>query len=269
MQLTLEAFRRLPGVGAASGLCLANGWIYLISDNATFLYAHSLEGEDSLRIPLAADPQADIRKKEKPDFEALLMRDGHLEVYGSGSRPNRQTKAVVDPNRHTVEHEDLAPLYERMQAVSGIDPAAFNIEGVVSKGNSLYFFQRGNGAGGHNGIFSVSGSTLSYQPVDLPTIDGTAATFTDATLVDDTIYFLAAAEASDSTYYDGEVTGSLIGTWHPDTDATVVLGVLPGKYKFEGLAFEARTVGGMSFLLCEDADVAAPFTTLYRLVILT
>ncbi|HLN96655.1 MAG TPA: hypothetical protein VK183_13560 [Flavobacterium sp.] len=269
MQLTLEAFRRLPGVGAASGLCLANGWIYLISDNATFLYGHSLEGEEMVQIPLAAKPEAEIGKKHKPDFEALLMRDGHLEVYGSGSRPNRQTKAVVDPNRHTVEYEDLTPLYERMQAVSGIDPDAFNIEGVVSKGNGLYFFQRGNGAGGHNGIFSVSGSTLSYHPIALPAIDGTAATFTDATLVDDTIYFLAAAEASDSTYYDGEVTGSLIGTWNPDTDATVVLGVLPGKYKFEGLAFEARTSDGMSFLLCEDEDVAAPFTTLYRLVIST
>jgi hypothetical protein len=37
------------------------------------------------------------------------------------------------------------------------------------------------------------------------------SSFTDAILVDNSIYFLATAEDTESTYDDGEVLGSLIG----------------------------------------------------------
>lgn len=267
MTLRLEIVTSITGLGAASGLCLRDGTVYMVSDNATLLYAYSLSAAELHKIPLGPDAREDIHKKQKPDFEALVLFDDRIEAYGSGSLPNRRIKAVYDLKTHEVVLEDMSPLYQRMQSLSGISEDDFNIEGVVPHNELTYFFQRGNGASGHNGIFTLSGDALSYQSITLPEIDGVPATFTDATMVEDTVYFLAAAEASDSTFHDGEVMGSLLGTIDPESGVYTILGILPGQHKFEGLAFEAKTEGGLSFLLCEDDDSESTTSTLYRLVI--
>jgi len=267
MTLRLEIVTSITGLGAASGLCLHDGTVYMVSDNATFLYAYSLSGAELRKIPLGPDARQYIHKKQKPDFEALVLYDDRIEAYGSGSLPNRRIKAVYDLKTREVALEDISPLYRQMQSLSDISEDDFNIEGVVPHDDVTYFFQRGNGAGGRNGIFTLSGDDLSYRSITLPEIGGVLATFTDATIVEDTIYFLAAAEASESTFHDGEILGSLVGTINPESGVYTILGILPGQHKFEGLAFEAKTEGGLSFLLCEDDDSESTTSTLYRLVI--
>lgn len=263
----LEIFLRIAGISAASGLCLDGQRLYLISDNSTYLYAYHLEEGRLQRVPLDGKPAENIAKRTKPDFEAVTLHDGKIEIYASGSRDNRIDKVTVDTATMAVQSEDLTSLYQSLRRASGISPDEFNVEGVVHYNNATYFLQRGNGPECENGIFRIDSTSMSYKKIPLPSIGNTPSSFTEATVVDDFIYFIAAAEASSSTYLDGEIAGSLIGRINPESFKTEILGAIAGRHKFEGLTFLERSPGSVHFLLCEDSDTQTSETIIYKLAI--
>lgn len=264
--LRLGIFLRLTGIGAASGLCLDGDRLLLIADDSTFLYEYSLSGSELRQIPLVTHAARNISKADKPDFEAMVLNEGAIEIFGSGSRPNRMDKITISP-LGKVTTEDLSATYGHLREMAGIAPDEFNIEGVVYHGGATFYFQRGNGAAAENGVFRSADGSVEYHRIALPSLDGVAATFTDATLVGDVIYFLAAAEASASTYHDGAVSGSLIGTIDPVNLQHQIVGRLPGRHKFEGLAFFKRDADGLHFLLCEDSDAQQERTVIWQLTL--
>ena len=117
-----------------------------------------------------------------------------------------------------VQTTNLEDLYTAMQQFGNIKPEDFNLEGAIFDGDRWFLFNRGNGIKAKNVVFTIKGKNLTndYSIVSndfkLPKIKGIRTSFTDAILVDDKIYFLASAEDTDSTYNDGEVLGSIIGS---------------------------------------------------------
>ena len=93
------------------------------------------------------------------------------------------------------------------------------------------------------------------------------ATFTDAVLVDNQIYFLAAAEKSESTYLDGEVTGTIIGKLSPETLEVEYTEKISDTQKFEGITLYQKNSNSLEFLLCEDKDSEDLKSTIYKLTI--
>ncbi len=92
--------------------------------------------------------------------------------------------------------QDLQPLYQKLKTVSELSDAQFNIEGAIYANETMVLFQRGNSKDSQNGIFLVPNNqkdNIRYIPIILPTLDGIETTFTDAILVNDTIYFFGFA----------------------------------------------------------------------------
>src|SRR5699024_3034829 len=89
--------------------------------------------------------------------------------------------------------------------------------------------------------------------------------FTDAVLLDGEIYFLAAAEASDSNYKDGDVLGSLLGVIDPNSMKIKNEQLISTRHKFEGLTLLEKENEKISFLLCEDPDKNANESIIYKL----
>ena len=135
----------------------------------------------------------------------------------------------------------------------------------------MYLFQRGNGINSKNGIIfsneDIENRVFKYVPFDLPKIKNIATSFTDAILVDDTIYFLASAEDTNSTFEDGEVLGSIIGTIDLKTMKLINTIQISDKHKFEGLTLFKNTATQIEFLLCEDTDTEDLETTIYKLIL--
>ncbi|HLA56505.1 MAG TPA: hypothetical protein VK623_10415 [Flavobacterium sp.] len=270
----LEILFHLIGIGSASGLFYDNGSIFIISDNGGYLYEYKTQTAAFEKTAIIENGTENIPKKLKPDFEALAVHGDKLYVFGSGSTENRNKMVTID--RHSkavISTTDLAFLYSAMQGFGQIKPEDFNIEGVVYTGEKWYFFQRGNGKKGGNGIFTVSGNNLGddfsilYNEVKLPKIDGVRATFTDAVLVGNDIYFLAAAEDSNSVYEDGEVLGSVIGKMDIETMKVAFIEKITGKQKFEGIALFQQSDKDITFLLCEDNDTESLESDIYKLVL--
>ena len=135
----------------------------------------------------------------------------------------------------------------------------------------MYLFQRGNGINSKNGIIysneDIENRLFKFVPFDLPKIKNVSSTFTDAILVEDKIYFLASEEDTTSTYDDGEVLGSIIGTIDLKTMKLKSSIQISNKHKFEGLTLYKKTATHIELLLCEDNDSEVLETTIYSLSI--
>lgn len=268
-QLTL--LLKIAGIGSASGLLYQNDKLYIISDNSNYLYEYKMSEEKLNKIALTENPKENIPKKEKPDFEVISHKGNEIIILGSGSTENRNKVIQYKSSSKKVKEKDFTEMYKLIKSQLSITDEELNIEGLIITEETIYFFQRGNGESGKNGIiFSedvAQSPKFKFIPFDLPKIKNVAPTFTDAILVDDKIYFLAAAEDTNSTYLDGEVLGSIIGQIDFKTLKLEKTIQITEKNKFEGLTLYKKTEASLEFLLCEDNDTDVLETDIYKLYI--
>jgi hypothetical protein len=270
----LSLLFKIIGIGSASGLVFNHGSVYLISDNSTFLYEYQIDSTHLNKIRLTENAADNIVKKLKPDFEAIAFNESYYFLFGSGSTEKRNQMIQVDAQtKEVVKTFDLSFLYSSMQTFAQMEADDFNIEGAIYHQETWYFFNRGNGKNARNVVFTVTGANLEddfrimANEYKLPKIKGVRASFTDAIILDDTIYFLATAERTESTYNDGEVVGSLIGSMNSETMKIKFTKKITDTQKFEGLTFYKRNRTEIEFLLCEDNDTEALESGIYKLKI--
>jgi hypothetical protein len=253
-------------MGAASGLILAENKLYVISDNSTFLYQYSLLDKKLTKIKLLENSQDSIIKKNKPDFESITFKDNKLYLFGSGSTAKREKRISYNLENKEVKEKSLGKLYLKLKETALFSDDDLNIEGAFYSNEKWYFFQRGNSSKSKNGIFIVDDQkNTQFIPIQLPKIDAVEATFTDAILIESTIYFLAAAEDTTSTYTDGEIAGSLLGAMNCETFEVYFTEIISRENKFEGITLYSNSADKIEFLLCEDNDTEALETTIYKL----
>lgn len=262
----ISQFLQISGIGAASGIVNYNKSLYIISDSASFLYQYQLERNILIKHSLIANASENIIKKEKPDFEAITLHKNNLHIYGSGSTKNRCQSPIFDVTNNQVVLENKSDLYNQIKKTAQISSEELNIEGAFFYQEKLYLLQRGNGINAKNGIILVHNNTkIEYSAIDLPKIKHVITSFTDAILVDKTVYFLASAEDSASTYEDGEVLGSIIGAINIETYKVEFTLQISNNQKFEGLTLHSSNISEINFLLCEDNDTETLQTTIYKL----
>ncbi len=270
----LEILFHIIGIGSASGLIYKNNSLLIIGDNSGFLYEYQLNSKELKRHPLLENPIENTPKKDKADFEAIAYFADSLYVFGSGSTANRNKMIQLnDTDKKIIATHDLTDLYAVMQNFGEINPEDFNIEGATYNGQNWYLLNRGNGISNKNVLFTIAGKNLTnnFQILSnsykLPKIKGLRSSFTDAILVDDTLYFLATAEDTQSTYDDGEVLGSLIGSIDLKTMKINFTQKISDTHKFEGITLYADSPEKLQFLLCEDNDTEVLETTIYQLTL--
>lgn len=267
-KIQLLVFLAIKGIGSASGIVYHNDSLYIISDNSSYLYQYQLPTQKLNKIAMVENPQENIPKKEKLDFEAITLKGKKLHLFGSGSTENRNQTFSYHLENKKIKTKDLQPLYQKIKETLSIKDDELNIEGAITFGENLLLFQRGNGANSKNGIIIIKdndAAKISFHPIILPKIKNIETTFTDAILVKDKIYFLAAAEDTTSTYLDGEVAGSILGKIDLNTLTLENTIQISDKHKFEGLTFFNQSKDTLEFLLCEDNDTEELKTTIYKL----
>jgi hypothetical protein len=274
----LELLFHILGIGSASGLLFNGTSLYIVSDNSHLLYEYSLIDKKLEKINVApkgyTGPLENVPKNEKGDYEALTALGDDLYMFGSGSTDKRNTIIHIDSQSKKVfPHIDATDLYLSMQEFAEISKENFNIEAAVNNGSTWYLFNRGNGPKKQNGVFTLEGDInetsfqFIYNEVKLPKINGFQASFTDAVLIDDKLYFLAAAEKTSSTYEDGEVAGTLIGRMDTESMEVEFTQIISLKNKFEGITLYKKTDKSLEFLLSEDTDSDATASDIYKLTL--
>ncbi|HTG65720.1 MAG TPA: hypothetical protein VL859_05045 [Flavobacterium sp.] len=273
-KFTLELLCHIIGIGSASGLLYKDNSLFIVGDNSGFLYEYHLDSKDLKRHPLIENPTENIIKKDKPDFEAITAFQDTLYVFGSGSTTKRNAMIEFDlAQKKKIATNNLTELYAVMQNFASIKAEDFNIEGVIHDGENWYFFNRGNGISNKNTLFSFHAKKLDQEfsllsnDYKLPKIKGVRTSFTDAVKVDNSIYFLATAEDTQSTYDDGEVLGSIIGRIDLETMKIDFTKKISDNHKFEGLTVFKKDNNKIEFLLCEDSDSETLQSTIYKLTL--
>ena len=265
----LKILFAIQGIGAASGLIYNQGALYVISDNSNYLYQFQL-GTDSLDkiLLLPGTVQEQVPKKLKADFEAISKKDDTFFVFGSGSSKNRNQLVQYHAKTGLFQSVPLNRIYKKLQKQFHIDLDNFNIEGALYIQDTLWLFNRGNGPKGINGIFRLDSKSLrpiDFHPIHLSTLNDMQLGFTDAIWVEDRVYFLAAAEGSNSVYLDGQVQGTIIGRLNPYTMEVEDTLLISSTHKFEGITFFQKNASTLEFLLCEDPDNDAIESQIYHL----
>lgn len=266
----LQLFFQIIGIGSASGLLYHNDLLYVISDNSSYLYEYKIDSKELNKIALVDNPEENILKKDKPDFESLTLDGNKLFIFGSGSTKNRESLITFHVLNQKVKQKDLSKLYGKLKYQFQIQDDELNIEGVFNFNKKFYLFQRGNGKNASNGIFIVDKDKeieIQFKKIELPKINNIQASFTDAILVEETIYFLASVENTTSTYDDGEILGTFLGRMKLDTFLIEETILISDSHKFEGITLFKKTEKELEFVLCEDNDTDLLESNIYKLTI--
>lgn len=260
--LTPEQVCRLP-VFAASGLVIRNEKFFIIADDEVSV-VHGVPGDFTVTKLWAQElPEASIeRKKLKPDFESLFVDGEDIVILPSFSKDNRIKGARLS-FRHN-EIIDICPidfsfLYQKLH---GAIPD-LNIEGALSDAGSVLLFQRGNAGEGTNAVIrmnALEGEIENVSGIVLPARENIPMTITDITRRNDEFWFSAVAEATESTYLDGEIRGSFVGRMSGDFQLRELF-QLAFRSKPEGLAFHPD---GYLYLVTDDDSREVP-SALFRL----
>lgn len=273
-KFTLELLFQIIGIGSASGLIYKDNSLLIIGDNSGFLYEYHIDSQDLKRHPLLENPTENTPKKDKADFESITDFGDSIYVFGSGSTEKRNNMIQLSSsNKKVIASNDISNLYAVLQSFGEIKPEDFNIEGAIYNGESWFLLNRGNGSSNKNVLFTIEGKNLTddftilSNAYKLPKIQGVRSSFTDGILVDNTIYFLATAEDTESTYDDGEVLGSLIGSINLKTMKIDFTQKISSTHKFEGLTLYSNSKEKIEFLLCEDKDTEVLETDIFKLTL--
>ncbi len=273
-------------VAAASGVVRRAEYVYVVGDDELHLAVFDATSGDPGRLhralsgELPSDPEE--RKRHKPDLEAITTLPpfedhphGALLALGSGSTPERDRGFAwaLGPDGgldgDPVEL-DLRPLYELLRG----DLEELNVEGAAVMGDELWLLQRGNTEQGANLVVALSCSevieslwrdrTLAAEELrrvlafDLGELEGCPLTFSDASaLAGELLVFTASAEATEGSYEDGAILGSVVGTIDGAGEIRR-LRTIDRKYKVEGVhAFLDNGVISMTFV-CDQDDPEVP-----------
>lgn len=269
---TLELQFQITGIGSASGLVYKDNSLFIISDSSSFLYEYHIQENELSKIKLFEDGQENIRKKDKFDFESITIKENKLHILGSGSTSKREKRLVYNLDSKTIDEKDLSKVYQNLKQTASISDDELNIEGALFLNENWLLFQRGNGINSKNGIFKTNSLKKDFEteffPIPpLPKIKEIETSFTDAIVIEDKIYFLAAAENTTSTYDDGEIFGSIVGRMNSQTFEIEYTQKITDTHKFEGLTLYKKTDNKIELLLCEDNDSDILETTIYKLTI--
>lgn len=266
----LQLFLNIIGIGSASGLLFKNDSLFIISDNSTYLYEYHLTNDTLQRHALDENPQENIAKKEKLDFESIALNKNKIIILGSGSTKNRNKVTSYHLESKEIQNIDFTLPFENFKKTASLSEGELNIEGLIITPKKSYFFQRGNTKDGSNGIFILNDDTndsFEFKKITLPKINNIEATFTDAILVNENIYFLAAVENTTSTYEDGEILGTFFGKINLENLIIEKTLLISKKNKFEGITLYKETKNQLEFLLCEDNDTEQLTSKIYKLTI--
>lgn len=277
MKFILDFFALITGIGAASGLHYHDGRLLIVSDNSNYLYEYHLDSKvlnKHLLLSSSSGKNEQVEKKDKMDLESITYHNGNYTLFPSGSEVNRTLSFdIKSEDWSSINKRDLNSMYIQIRNLLHIPAEDFNIEGALFYRDMLLLFNRGNGPGKVNGIIKIpnKGDTLNiapaFIPMKLPDINGQITSFTDAVLVDDKIYFLAAAESGNSNYSDGKIGGSQFGIINPVDLKPEKIETISSEHKFEGITLYQATPEKYIFLLCEDPDNNQNNSVIYRLEI--
>jgi hypothetical protein len=268
----IQSLFKITGIGSASGIIYKDNSLFIISDNSSFLYNYNLQENTLTKIPITENPQENIAKKDKFNFESIALKGNKLHILGSGSTSKREKRITYNLDTEKIVEKDLTKLYKQLKETASISDDELNIEGALFNTDKWYLFQRGNGANSKNGIFILNDNlkdscNIEFIPIQLPKIKHIETSFTDAILVEDKIYFLATAEDTTSTYDDGEILGSIIGRIDCKTFKIDFTQKISATDKFEGLTLHEKSAAEIAFLICQDNDSDILETNIYKLTL--
>jgi hypothetical protein len=275
----------LPGhVRAASSIRRQGNRLVILQDDVSALAVLDPATGSIYPILLPAGPEGarvfdDERgnKKLKLDLEAcIVLPDGRLVAFGSGSSPQREKIVTVAPGKGAMAQQlSGEDLYAGLRVHSGARGSRLNIEGAVVQGEWLRLLQRGNGKRGFepwNAILDVALDKFvgwldgrhPFPPVrrifevHLGDVAGVPFGFTDAAVTaDGRVAFLACAEDTEDALIDGPVTGCRFGWLDAEGRSVVMTDIVDGAgqpthLKLEGI--ETRLDDGSVFDVVADMD---------------
>ncbi|WP_298144029.1 hypothetical protein [Flavobacterium sp.] len=262
----IQNFGTVHGIHSSSGLLWLNDYLFCISDNSDFLFKINPTNFTFEAIPTIENAQHWVEKKHKRDYEIIYADSEGIHLYGSGSKEKRKIKtSFADLENLAISTECL--LYDAISS-RGISDDDLNLEALCKHDDTYYIFNRGNGPMKQNRVFKARKLTngsfeiVSERDIQLY-FNNLDFTFTDACVCNDFIVFTAAAEASDSTYLDGEIGGSLLGVLKIDSLEVLYTQIVSQEHKFEGITCYKSSETTHHFYLAEDNDRNDGALTMY------
>lgn len=291
-------------VVSASGLVRLENRIFIVADDELHLAEFNLKSSQPGRwfrlLPGMLPRDYKERKEQKPDLEAIARiqpdayaAGGALLVMPSMSRSNRVTGAMVLLEKGQLLAESPIPIDFsdiRNKLKESID--GLNIEGIAIEKKVTRLFHRGSKTKGKSVVIEIdteaflhdlhdthkpkSACISNLREYQLGDIEGVQLSFTDAVpMPDGRIIFLAAAEATDDEFQDGESLGSSLGIMKGNGDIERIVRIA-GREKFEGICADYSSSGSNSgfssdavaqtleILLVSDTDNEKFPSSLYR-----
>lgn len=292
MKATILREINLPRLPSASGVEVVGDTVYIIGDDAPYLYSFDARqltpGQRVQLFETAHFSSGRIPKTLKPDLECLTKlttADGEtgLLALGSGATPAREVGFWVPlgkgtPAAASVYPLSLTALYQRLCELL---PAGLtlNLEAAAATPGALLLMQRSVGSAAGNLVFhcplqptldfvrlrTTQPPAIEVQHYQLGSIGGKPAGLSGGTAFEDQLLVTASVEDTTDPVADGEVLGSFVGVLDAQRRSRQPLPVAlvqlerpdgqPYRGKVEGVSVRRRLgPGRYELLLVTDDD---------------
>ncbi len=232
LTVKIEGEKLLDSISSGSGITLWNDSLFIITDDAPYIYRISLDDYGYSRTLLRGYDSADYRipKPVKPDFETAaagkLNGEEYIFAFGSGSKsPTRDSLLILKASNVTDQRiVPLTSLYRHLQTETKTPADQWNIEGLAITNDTLLLFNRGS-----NMVIEINWKVFTrfltegtlptpgaHYLLQLPEHEGHLARISGACTLNDAgdILFCASIEDTPNWYTDGPVVGSYIGIFN-------------------------------------------------------
>ncbi len=215
----------LPQVPSGSDLIRDGHILYIISDDAPYLYSYDLiSGKlDSAWITTTSSRQHRMPREAKHDYEAAvtLPAGNEIVLFASGSKsPTRDVLSVKTQEGWATWN--TTAFYSHLRKEAGLVPHSFNIEGaLLLTDDTLLLLNRGSQQGF---VFSWKelsrhlqrkGTLPHVDVVNIPLPPEAPYTYSGLAWLGSAgtgkLVFCASQEATDNAQSDGAVLGSAVG----------------------------------------------------------
>ncbi|WKW46866.1 hypothetical protein P3875_02000 [Myroides sp. JBRI-B21084] len=207
----LNTWLKLTGIVAVTGVGYENDKLILATESQNVLYEYFIKNDSITNYVLNDSISDDLKSSQNYNLQTLFKVDNSYYLFGSGKDSLSSNAIIMNAFSKYTSSINITELYSEMKSFSEINDQNFNINATVTYNNDWLFLNKANINGNENYIFVVQGKNfideynIFYFEFDLPKINNLQTGFTDATVINNTLFFVACANNENIGTYFGAI----------------------------------------------------------------
>lgn len=207
----LNTWLKIAGITAITGLGYENNKLILTTDADNLIYEYFIKNDSIVNYTLKDSITDELKSSLNYNLQTVHKVDNSYYFFGSGTDSLTSNGIIFNNFSKYSSTINVLDLYAEMKSFSELNNQNFNINAALTYNNDWLFLNKATALGNENYIFVVQGKNFTdefnifYFEFDLPKINNLQTGFADATIINNTLFFVANVNSKTLGTYFGAI----------------------------------------------------------------